>query len=122
MRDEMENALKGHDADYIEMRIEDSQATRISYRGKELEDIGRTGAMGGNVRALVKGGWGFVSFNSLDNLRDKVELAVSEARIVGTEASQLSPAEPVVDIVAPDFKRDPASVPLANKKNILDQY
>ncbi|MSQ14409.1 MAG: TldD/PmbA family protein [Dehalococcoidia bacterium] len=122
MRDEMEKALKGHDADYIEMRIEESQATRISYRGKELEDIGRTAATGGNVRALVKGGWGFVSFNSLDNLREKVELAISEARIVGAETSQLAPVEPVVDIVPPDFKMDPATVPLADKKNILDQY
>ncbi len=122
MREDIERALKGHDADYIEVRVEESQATRISYRGKELEDIGKTGAMGGNVRALVKGGWGFVSFNSLDNLREKVELAVSEARMVGTETSQLAGVEPVVDIVPPDFKKDPATVALASKKDILDQY
>ncbi len=122
MRDDIERALKGHDADYIEVRVEESQATRISYRGKELEDIGRTGAIGGNARALVKGGWGFVSFNSLDNLREKVELAVSESRMVGVETSQLAPVDPVIDIVPPDFKKDPATIPLSAKKDILDQY
>ena len=76
MREQLASALTGHDADYIEIRIEEAEATRIQYRGQELEDIGSTTSLGGNVRALVKGGWGFVSFNDLSRLRDKVELAV----------------------------------------------
>ena len=65
MRDEIEKALKGHNADYIEIRIEEGDAARIQYRGRELEDIGRTTSLGGNVRALVKGGWGLISFNKI---------------------------------------------------------
>ena len=72
-------ALKGHNADYIEARLEESQSSYITYRGRELESIGRATAIGGNVRALVKGGWGFVSFNSLDTLQNSVELAVKQA-------------------------------------------
>ncbi|MBM2826876.1 MAG: TldD protein [Dehalococcoidia bacterium] len=122
MREEIEAALKGHNADYIEIRLEDSASTRISYRGRELEDIGKSTGQGGNVRALVNGGWGFVSFNSAENLKAKVELAVSEARLVGSEKSQLAPVEPVVDIVPPLLKKDPATVPLAEKKRLLDEY
>jgi TldD protein len=122
MRDRITEALKGHNADYIEIRIEEGEATRIQYRGRELEDIGRTTSLGGNVRALVKGGWGFISFNDVSDLKVKVEKAVRQARLVGKEESKLAPVEPVVDIVPPEVKKDPSVVPLAQKKGILDEY
>ena len=95
MRDLVESALKGHDADYIEVRIEETQSSHIRYRGKELEDIGRASGKGGNVRALVKGGWGFVCFNDLSNLRDKVARAVRQARLVNGDGFRLAPIEPM---------------------------
>ncbi|MEE8470282.1 MAG: TldD/PmbA family protein [Dehalococcoidia bacterium] len=122
MRDQIEEALKGHNADYVEIRIEEAEATRIQYRGHELEDIGRTTSLGGNVRALVRGGWGFISFNDLSQLREKVEKAVRQARLVGKEESRLAPVDPVVDIVKPEVKKNPATIPLAHKKQLLDEY
>ncbi len=122
MRDQITEALKGHNADYIEIRIEEGDATRLQYRGRELEDIGRTTSLGGNVRALVRGGWGFISFNDLSGLKEKVEKAVRQARLVGKEESKLASVEPVVDIVAPEMAMDPSAVPLARKKGILDEY
>lgn len=122
MRDKMSEALKGHNADYIEIRVEEGETTRIQYRGKELEDIGRTSSLGGNVRALVNGGWGFISFNDLSTLRTKVETAVRQARLVGKEESKLAPVEPTVDIVEPEVKKNPSEIPLAQKKQILDEY
>ena len=114
--------LKSYSADYIEARLEQSQTSYISYRGKELESISRAAATGGNVRALVKGGWGFVSFNSLDELPDKIELAVKQAKLVGSEESKLAPVEPVVDIVSSDIDKNPVAMPLAEKKQLLDEY
>jgi len=122
MRDELANASRGHNADYVEIRLEESQVTRIVYRGQRLEEIGRTTSLGGNVRALVKGGWGFVSFNNVKGLRDKVELAVKQARLVGKEDSKFSQTEPAVDIVTAETKKDPTTVPLASKKQMLDEY
>ena len=122
MRDHITEALKGHNADYIEIRIEEGEATRLQYRGRELEDIGKTTSLGGNVRALVKGGWGFISFNDVSDLKVKVEKAVRQARLVGKEESKLAPVEPVVAIVPPEVKKDPSVVPLAQKKGILDEY
>ncbi len=122
MRDELANASKGHNADYVEIRLEESQVTRIVYRGRRLEEIGRTTSLGGNVRALVKGGWGFVSFNNVKGLRDKVELAVKQARLVGKEDTKFSQTEPAVDIVTAETKKDPTTVPLASKKQLLDEY
>ncbi|MCL5961841.1 MAG: TldD/PmbA family protein [Chloroflexi bacterium] len=122
MRDLFSEAIKGHRADYIEIRVERGESTRITYRGKQLEDIARGTSLGGNVRALVKGGWGFVSFNDLSDLRRRVALAVREARLTGQKKSQLAEVEPVVDVVKAQITRDPTTVPTAEKKKLLDEY
>ena len=109
-------------ADYIEARLEESQTSHITYRGRELESIGRATATGGNVRALVRGGWGFVSFDNLDDLPGKVALAVKQAQLVGTEESKLAPVEPMVDIVPSGIAQNPVTMPLAEKKQLLDEY
>jgi TldD protein len=116
-------ALKGHGADYVEIRLEESQSTFIQYRGRELEDIGTTTSLGGNVRALVRGGWGFVSFNDLDDLPDRVGLAVKQAALVGKETSRFAAVEPSVQVVAEGKGgKDPTTLPLASKKRLLDEY
>ena len=121
-RDRLADALKGHDADYVEIRLEENQATRIVYRGARLEEISRTSSLGGNVRALSKAGWGFTSFNHVDKLRDNAELAVKQAQLVGREDTKFSQIEPVTDIVIAETKKDPTTVPLASKKQLLDEY
>ncbi len=119
---ELAAAFKRYDADYIEARLEDSQTSHITYRGKSLESIGRATASGGNVRALVKGGWGFVSFNSFDELPGKIEMAIKQARLVGGEDIELAPVEPVVDILSGVADKNPVALPLAGKKRLLDEY
>ncbi len=126
-REEIEAALRGHDADYVEVRIDDTSTNRITYRGRELEEIGRARSFGGNARALVKGGWGFVSFNDPSKLRERLAEAVAQARHVGRERSMLAEVAPVVEIVPlaakkADARRDPRSIPLAAKKELLDRY
>ncbi len=120
---QLAETIKKQDADYIEVRLEESQTSNIAYRGKELESVGRTSASGGNVRALVKGGWGFVSFNNLDELAGQVALAVRQARLVTGGDSKLAPVAPVVDTVAAKIKNKNAmTMPLAAKKQLLDEY
>ena len=122
MRDQFADAMKGHDADYVEIHFEESQATHIAYRSERLEEVDRTCDSGGNIRALVKGGWGFVSFNRLAKLRDKVALAAEEARLASREPFKLFPTEPVVDTVMPQLKKDSATISLTTKKELLDEY
>ncbi len=116
------DALKGHGADYVEIHFEESQATSIVYRGERLEEISRARNSGGNIRALVQGSWGFVSFNRLDGLRDKVALALVVARLASREPLKLFLVEPVVDTVIPQLKKDSTAIPLAAKKELLDEY
>jgi TldD protein len=124
VRNQFADALKGHDADYVEIRFEESQTTNIAYSGERLEEISRAHSSGGNIRALVRGSWGFVSFNRLERLAEKVALAVEGARLASCvrEPFKLFPAEPVVDTVTPQLKQDAATIPLAKKKELLDEY
>jgi len=122
MRDLIADALKGHDADYIEIHFEESQSTNIVYRGERLEEISRARNSGGNIRSLVRGSWGFVSFNRLDGLRDKVALALEEARLASREPFKLFPIESTVDTVVSQLEKDSAAIPLATKKELLDEY
>jgi TldD protein len=114
--------IKQYQADYIEARLEESQGSHIVYRGREMDSIGRNSSVGGNVRALVKGGWGFVSFNSLEELPGRVELAVKQAGLAGEEKSRLAPVAPVVDTVPHRIDKNPVTMPLAEKKRLLDEY
>src|SRR5581483_10766951 len=65
---------------------------------------------------------GYVTFNDLDGLRERVALAVRQARLVGSERTILAPVEPVVAIVPPELKKDPTAVPLAEKRSLLEEY
>jgi TldD protein len=119
---ELSPVLKKTKADYAEARFEESQTSQIAYRGKTLESIGRSSASGGNVRALVKGGWGFTSFNDLDNLSARADIAVEQAKITGSGKSQLAEVEPIKDTVPSGVTTDPVTIPLAEKKRLLDEY
>ena len=78
-RDDIDSALRvsGRRADYCEIRFEETDNTRLTYRGKSLDTIAQTSGLGGNVRAVRNGGWGFASFNSLDDLDSKVAETVA---------------------------------------------
>ena len=121
-RDTLAEALKGHEADYIEIRLEERRATGIRYRGRELEDVSQPASSGGNVRALVKGGWGFVSFNDPGDLKEKVKLAVRQARLVGRNSSHFAPVPPARDLVQELEYNDSSIVGLADKMRLVQQY
>jgi TldD protein len=114
--------ISKYDAEYIEAHLEESQASHLTYRGKQLESVDKTSAVGGNVRALVKGGWGFVSFNSLDELPDKAKKAVEQAKFVSTGDAKINSFSPIVDRVVGEVKKNPVDLPLAEKKQLLDEY
>jgi TldD protein len=114
--------ISRYDAEYIEAHLEESQASHLTYRGKKLESTDKTSAVGGNIRALFKGGWGFVSFNSLDDLAAKVKLAVEQARFVAGCDAAVTQLEPVVEKVSEQIKQNPVDIPLSEKKQVLDEY
>ena len=118
----LEGTLQKYKADYVEVHLEESKASRISYRGRVLESANKSSAVGGNVRALVKGGWGFVSFNSFQGLEKRIETAIEQASFVGGERIELGEIPPVVDSSTVDKGKDPLKMSLNEKKQQLDEY
>jgi TldD protein len=114
--------LKHHRADYIEAHLEHAVSSRISYRGRKLESIGKSSDTGGNIRALVNGGWGFASFNDLGDIRSRVALAIEQARLAGIGKSELADVSPIEDVVPAPGVRSAVEIPLADKKKLLDEY
>lgn len=122
VKEEIHKALKGNKADYIEIRLEESKSSHILYRGREIQEAGGASALGGNVRALVKGGWGFMSFNDLKDLSDKVKTAVKQASLISGEKRALASVESFREEVIPAIKKDPFAMSLSQKKKLFDEY
>ena len=117
MREMLDDALSGCDADYVEIRLEETDSTRIAYHGSDIDGISQMSGRGGNVRAAFKGGWGFVSFNQIGDLKRKVEMAVERARLVGTETTTLANVTPQVESVTVDLSDDPSLLLWVRRKN-----
>ncbi len=125
MGDRIRAALKHSSAEYCEIRVEETLETSISFRGRNIDRVSQSVVLGGNVRALKNGGWGFVSFNSLQGLEKKVEEASAQAHMLGVRLKKeikLYPVSPVEDCVESDFKNPAFRVPLARKVGILEAY
>lgn len=122
MKDRLFDSLKRHNVDYADIRLEDKLQSWVNYKGEELDTIGSSRTVGGIVRALFKGGWGYATFNDLEHLDKRVEEACQTARLVGKDQTFFAPADPVVAEIPAALKRDFRQVPLAEKKNLIEEY
>jgi len=118
----IKNALKSAKADHIEIRVNEGRGTGVSYVGKELESIGESSMMGGCVRALVNGGWGFVAFNDIENLPRYVKMACEQAALVGNKDVSLAETGVINDVVKTKVDVDPADVSLIDKHDLCQKY
>ena len=109
--------------DFLSIRLEESEGTNIFLRGDRLETLSEGIAIGGQVRACHKGGWGFASFNQLSTLVERVEEAIIAAKLVGKEETFLAPIEPVqASYQLPLSGTDPRHISLADKKRLCERY
>ena len=122
MRDRMAEALKASDVDYTDIRLEDVTGTSVVFRGPDLDKIDSSRTVGGIVRALYKGGWGYATFNDLEGLPARVREACETARLVGKDRTYFAPVEPVVDTIKADMVKDFRDVPLADKVRLTGEY
>jgi TldD protein len=118
------DAIKSSKADYTEIRLEDREATTISYRGKDLETASAVVDAGGIVRCLVrKGGWGVVTFNERDDLQAKVAQAYECARLAQSEEPiELAPIPIIEDRITVSLEEDFRGVSMAEKKALAEGY
>ncbi|MEW6545405.1 MAG: TldD/PmbA family protein [Bacillota bacterium] len=121
----LQGLVMGKPADYVEARYEESTTVRIVYRGPRLEAVAESVLSGGAIRALVNGGWGFVSFNRPDDAEGLVGAALAAAERVGRERGEkvsLALVDPVEAEVHLDAGEDPRKVSLAQKVDLMGEY
>jgi len=112
------------EVDYLEIRVEETMSSNIYLKGRQIDALGESSQRGGCIRALYKGGWGFASFNRVDEagIRCFIESAIKQAHLIGKKKSYLADVT-VVDVVIPlKTIKDPRDVPLSKKLEILKQY
>lgn len=125
MKDHLIELAKKSGADFCEIRVEDSAQTSLTFQGPDLENVQESNIYGGNVRACVNGCWGFVTFNSADELERRVQDAVRNAKAAAlhsTSKSVLAPIDPVQTEVKLDLKRDPREVSVEEKIRLFGDY
>ncbi|MEM8603474.1 MAG: TldD/PmbA family protein [Cyanobacteria bacterium P01_H01_bin.121] len=112
-----------HQVDYLAIRVEESEETNILLRGHRLETLSQGMSIGGQIRACHRGGWGFASFNKLDDITRQVEDAIAAARLVGDSETLLAPIEIVqTSYTLPLTGTDPRQISLERKKDICEHY
>jgi TldD protein len=122
MEQVMKIAIGALDADYADIRIERSETTSLAYMGPVLEDIGTVMTLGGCVRVCIRGGWGFASFNRLEDAEKSAQAAVIMAKLAGGDRTVLAQVEPVTARVKSMTGKDTARVPLEEKLSLLKKY
>ncbi len=110
------------EADYIEIRVQQGETLEISFRGRELDVLSSQLDVGGAVRVLFRGSWGFASFNRLEDIPIMVRKALDQARALGAGGVRLAEVDPVVDSYVSFSGRDPLKVSLTAKMDLLRDY
>lgn len=115
--------LTGLGVSYADIRIEESEGTRIFYRGKELEEIGSSFERGGCLRVFHQGNWCVATFNNIDdNLHQlAVELAAEVEKLPRREGG-LSSLPAFSDTIRVPEAADLRRVSLAEKKRLIHNY
>ncbi|MEO1134383.1 MAG: TldD/PmbA family protein [Cyanobacteria bacterium J06639_1] len=110
-------------ADFLSIRLEESAGSDIFIRNDDIETLSETLSSGGHVRVCHDGGWGFASFNRLEDLDTRIEEAIAAARWVGRDRTCLAKVEPQKAIIPLDLAgTDPRQVSLARKKSLCESY
>src|SRR5262245_50476609 len=111
-------------ARYADARVMHRRHESMSARDGEIEDLTQDESAGVGVRALVGSSWGFFALPDLSSTAAKgagtraAEIAAASASVPGP-AADLVPTEARVDSWASQCARDPLSVPISDKGDLL---
>lgn len=109
--------------DFLSIRLEESEGTDILLRGGKVETLSEGISLGGHVRACFRGGWGFASFNQLENLAEHIEGAIAAARLVGDDETILAAIDPIQTQCHLEMTgTSPRDVSLPDKKQLCIHY
>jgi TldD protein len=108
---------------YIDVRVEETESSRIVYRGRELDDIGRNFERGGCIRVFHRGNWLVATFNRIDDsLKDLARDLAAQSEHLPPRDEELAELPEFDDEVRQEPADDPRTVPLADKHALIHGY
>jgi len=109
--------------DFLAIRLEESEGTEILLRGGKVETLSEGISLGGQVRACHRGGWGFASFNQLEDLAEQIEGAILAAQLVGDDETLLAAIAPIQTRYSfAMVGSSPRDISLTQKKTLCAHY
>lgn len=109
--------------EYADIRLSVSESTGISLSKESVESVTSGESVGGSVRILKNGSWGFVTFNNLNSLEKYFDSALKAALMVNApEKSVISKAEGIKASFITPVVRPFESVPLDEKFELINSY
>tara|TARA_B100001250_G_scaffold97499_1_gene81800 strand:+ start:21378 stop:22748 length:1371 start_codon:yes stop_codon:yes gene_type:complete len=118
----IKESLGNKKADYKEIRIEENISTRINYNGKTRENVSINSHFGGSARSMLNGGWGFTSFNDIQQAPTKMNESIELASFNKNPDFKIHSNSPKKVILDANLKKDPRSISLSEKISLLDHY
>jgi TldD protein len=111
-------------AQYADVRTMRQRTETITTRDGALERAGEQQTSGFGVRVLVDGAWGFAAHARLDRstIGDTARFAVEAGRAaarINRAPIELAPNDPAVATYRTPIQRDPFTVPLDQKQELL---
>lgn len=122
MISKLKTLVSGAACDFAEARYEEGVTTYIEFDNTGLKTANVHTYRGGNVRVLVDGNFGVVSFEDMDRAGEYLEKALDAARLRKGELDGFGAGEVNVDAVVVELDEVPADVPLEEKVEILKSY
>ena len=123
MRAFLRGVIECTETGYVDIRIEETESSRIIYRGRDLDDIGRTFERGGCLRVFDRGNWLVATFNRVDaSLRGLAEDLCRQAAALPPREAALADLPAFDDAVRLDPADDPRRVPLSEKHELIRKY
>ncbi len=109
--------------EYSDIRLEESEQSRVLYRGPELDEISRSFERGGCLRVFSRGNWGVATFNQVDeHLGDVAQEVAAQVESLPQRHEGLMLLPPFEDSVIASDGQDPRRVSLAEKNALIRHY
>ncbi len=111
-------------ASYVDVRVMERITEGIDVKNGRVEGISSGTSSGFNVRVIVEGAWGFASSDNMDDAeaervaRQAIQIARASALVAG-EPVILSPLAPQHGFYRTPMQKDPFTIPLNQKVQLL---
>jgi TldD protein len=120
--DSIEKIIKSvnAEADYVDIRINESSNNIIVMKDGKVQEVRSGNDLGGSVRILKNGAWGFSFTNQLSKLEDAAQSALKLAKMLKSDV-KLADVQVTNDQVKTKAKLRPSNVSMDEKKEVITE-